>query len=214
MSQVILPVFSTVLVAVALWLAWRAAKTARTPQAAVGWVVFLLSAPYLAVVVYAFVGPHRYASRARARRESRALFDDHRSDWPDAAHNDPLAANLRAFEAVAGLPVVRGNSARLLIDGEGDFRCVVRGDRYGAKLPARPVLHLPRRRNRPEMAERLIAAARRGVEVRLAYDVYRPVLRPGSCARCRGGHPDFERKAGGCHRPAVSDQFPQSSQDR
>jgi cardiolipin synthase len=179
MSQVILPVFSTVLVAVALWLAWRAAKTARTPQAAVGWVVFLLSAPYLAVVVYAFLGPHRYASRARARRASRALFDDHRSDWPDAAHNDPLAANLRAFEAVAGLPVVRGNSARLLIDGEETFDAFFEAiDTAQHYLLVQFYIY----RNDAlgqEMAERLIAAARRGVSVRLAYDVYRPVLRRG-----------------------------------
>jgi cardiolipin synthase len=177
MWQVILPILSTLLVAVALWLAWRAAKTARTPQAAVGWVVFLLAAPYLAVVVYAFVGPHRYASRARARRESRALFDDHRSDWPEAAHNDPLAANLRAFEAVAGLPIVRGNRAEVLIDGQDTFDAVFEAiDAAQSYLLVQFYIYRDDEMGRA-VADRLIAAARRGVEVRLAYDVFRPVLR-------------------------------------
>lgn len=186
MHQVILPILSTLLVALTLWLAWRAAKTARTPQAAVGWVVFLLSAPYLAVVVYAFLGPHRYASRARARRESRALFDDHRSDWPNAAHNDPLAMNLRPFESVAGLPVVRGNSARLLIDGEDTFAAL-----FEAIDAAEHYLLLQFYIYRDDdlgraVADRLIAAAGRGVEVRLAYDVFRPIrLRSALLRRMR-----------------------------
>ncbi len=175
MSQVFLPILSSLLIAVALVLAWRAAKTARTPQAAVGWVVFLLSAPYLAVIVYAFLGPHRYASRAKARRKSRALFDDHRSDWPDAAHNDPLAANLRAFEIVAGLPIVRGNKAKILIDGQETFDAMFEAiDAAQNYLLVQFYIYRDDDLGR-EMAARLIAAANRGVEVRLAYDVYRPI---------------------------------------
>jgi cardiolipin synthase A/B len=172
MSNAILTILSTMLVALALWLAWRAAKTARTPQAAVGWTVFLLSAPYLGVIAYAFLGPHRYESRRRARRVSRRLFDDHRSDWPNATRDDPLAINLRPFEQVAGLPVVRGNRATLLVDGADTFEAlfaaidgaeryvlvqfyIYRGDALGR-----------------EMAHRLMAAARRGVRVRVAYDVF------------------------------------------
>lgn len=174
MMQVIVPVLSTLLVVVALWLAWRAARTSRTPQAAVGWVVFLLSAPYLAVVVYAFLGPHRYASRSRARRKSRALFDDHRSDWPDARKSDPLATNLRPFESIAGLPVVRGNAARILIDGQETFdalfAAIDAAERY---LLVQFYIFRDDELGRA-MAERLMAAARRGVEVRLAYDVFRP----------------------------------------
>jgi cardiolipin synthase len=183
MWQVILPIASSLLVVLTLWLAWRAAKTSRTPQAAVGWVVFLLSAPYLAVVVYAFLGPHRYASRARARRESRALFDDHRSDWPDAAHSDPLAANLRPFEHVAGLPVVRGNSARLLIDGQATFDAMFEAiDAAESYLLVQFYIFRDDDLGRT-MAERLMAAARRGVEVRLAYDVYRPLWLHGKLLR-------------------------------
>ncbi len=179
MLQVILPILSTVLVAVALWSAWHAAKTSRTPQAAVGWVVFLLAAPYLAVVVYAFLGPHRYASRARARRESRALFEDHRSDWPDAAHNDPLAINLRPFESVAGLPVVRGNSGRILIDGQETFDALFEViDAAEHYLLVQFYIYRDDGLGR-EVADRLMAAARRGVRVWLAYDVFRPIsLRP------------------------------------
>jgi cardiolipin synthase len=205
MTNVILPILSTLLVALALWLAWRAAKTARTPQAAVGWTVFLLAAPYLAVVAYAFLGPHRYESRRRARRLSRTLFDDHRSDWPDVGRGDPDAVNLRPFEHVAGLPVVRGNDARILVDGAETFPAI-----FEAIEAARDYLLVQFYIYRDddlgrEMTNRLIAAAGRGVKVRLAYDVYgswglgrRGLLREMSAAgievmRARRGGPIARR---------------------
>ncbi|MDG4649529.1 cardiolipin synthase [Roseibacterium sp. SDUM158017] len=172
MLNVILPILSAMLVALALWLAWRAAKTARTPQAAVGWVVFLLAAPYLAVVAYAFLGPHRYESRRRARRLSRKLFDDHRSDWPDAIGNDPLAINLRPFEQVAGLPVVRGNRAALLVDGQETFDALFEAiDAARHYLLVQFYIYRDDALGR-KMADHLIEAARRGVSVRLGYDVF------------------------------------------
>ena len=206
MMQVILAILSTVLVVVTLWAAWHAAKTSRTPQAAVGWVVFLLAAPYLAVVVYAFLGPHRYASRARARRKSRALFKDHRSDWPEAAHNDPLAVNLRPFESVAGLPVVCGNSARILDRRKGNVRGALRGDRTRPSLTCWcSSTSTATTISAAEVAARLMAAARRGVKVWLAYDVFRPVsLRPRllrEMGRCR--YPDRPCPQRRSHRPPV-----------
>ena len=47
------------LLQIAVWCAWRAVTSSRTPQGAVGWVVFLLAAPYVAVLAYLFCH-HRY----------------------------------------------------------------------------------------------------------------------------------------------------------
>ncbi|MEM8731275.1 MAG: PLDc N-terminal domain-containing protein, partial [Pseudomonadota bacterium] len=53
---VVVPVVTLGFLVASLWAAWRAIRTARTPQGAVGWVVFLLTAPHIALVLYLFLG--------------------------------------------------------------------------------------------------------------------------------------------------------------
>ena len=44
----------------AIWFAWRAISGARTSQGALGWVIFLLAVPWLAVPMFLFFGHHRF----------------------------------------------------------------------------------------------------------------------------------------------------------
>lgn len=157
--------------AAAFYCALRAAATARTPQGAVGWVVFLMSVPFLAVPAYLFLGHHRYRGYRIARRESANVvagltrFATDRAPGPHCT-----APALGPFEYSARMPAVRGNDAELLIDGQATFDAIfaaidaarsyvliqfyiIRDDRLGLALRAR-----------------LIAAARRGVAVRLLLD--------------------------------------------
>lgn len=156
---------------VAIFFAMRAAATARTPQGAVGWVVFLVAAPYLAVPAYVFLGHHRFRGYRIARRESERVVEGIR-DFA-AQHLPPPDAtpiNLTPFEEIARMPAMRGNGAELLIDGQAGFDAmlgaiesaqsyvlvqfyIVHDDGLGRRLQAC-----------------LIAAARRGVTVRFMTD--------------------------------------------
>ncbi len=156
---------------VAVVFAVRAAQTARTPQGAVGWVVFLLSAPMFGVPLYLFLGHHRFRGYRIARQESERVVEGIKT-FADFSKPDlqTMRFNPRAFEALAHLPVSRGNGAELLIDGEATFDAIldaidkaenyvliqfyiVRDDDLGRRV-----------------RDRLIAAVKRGVHVRFMTD--------------------------------------------
>lgn len=154
----------------AVYCAWRAVTSSRTPQGSVGWVVFLLSAPYVGVLLYLFFGHHRYRGYLVSRRSSERVVEGVR-DFA-AAHRPltPPSVDPAPFERIAELPAVRGNSLRPLIDGKASF------DAIFAAIDAakRYVLfqffivhddHLGR-----AFRDRLIAAAARGVIVRFMAD--------------------------------------------
>ncbi|WP_170760028.1 cardiolipin synthase [Ruegeria lacuscaerulensis] len=149
----------------------RAAQTARTPQGAVGWVVFLISAPFFGVPLYLFLGHHRFRGYRIARKHSERVVEGIKT-FADFSKPDPdsMAINPRPFEVLAHLPVSRGNGAELLIDGQATFDAIfqaidaaqnyiliqfyiVRDDTLGKQLQAK-----------------LIAAAERGVSVRFMTD--------------------------------------------
>ncbi|MFD3191439.1 cardiolipin synthase [Sedimentitalea sp. HM32M-2] len=161
--------------------ALRAAQTARTAQGAVGWVVFLIAAPYLALPAYLFLGQHRYRDYRTARREStqvRQRIENFAVSNAPAPDSTDLA--LAPFEYCANMPAFRGNGARLLIDGEATFQAlfaaidaaqtyvlvqfyIVRDDDLGR-----------------ELQQRLLAAARRGVTVRFMTDALGSARLPDS----------------------------------
>ncbi len=164
-------IFVVVLYLAAVISAVQAAKTARTPQGAVGWVVFLLTIPWLAVPSYLFLGHHRFRGYRISRRESQRVMQGLKSF---AAQRAPqahtLTMNVRPFEAISNLPVTCGNNMDLLIDGDATFRSIfeaidaaqnyilvqfyiVRDDDLGLDLQ-----------------DKLIAAAARGVHVRFLTD--------------------------------------------
>ncbi len=149
----------------------RAAQTARTPQGAVGWVVFLISAPIFGVPLYLFLGHHRFRGYRIARKHSERVVEGIKT-FADFSKPDPdtMPINPRPFEALAHLPVSRGNGAELLIDGQATFDAIfqaidaaqnyiliqfyiVRDDALGKQLQTK-----------------LIAAAKRGVTVRFMTD--------------------------------------------
>ncbi len=163
--------FLFALYCVAVTFAVRAAQTARTPQGAVGWVVFLLSAPMFGVPLYLFLGHHRFRGYRIARQQSERVVEGIKT-FADFSKPDPetMRVNPRPFEALAHLPVSRGNGAELLIDGEATFDAIldaidkaknyvliqfyiVRDDDLGRKVQ-----------------DQLIAAVKRGVHVRFMTD--------------------------------------------
>ena len=65
---------ASLIVLSAVFFAFRAAHTARTPQGALGWAIFLLSAPFFAVPLYLFLGHHRYRGYLITRRKTEAVI--------------------------------------------------------------------------------------------------------------------------------------------
>ncbi|WP_170402966.1 cardiolipin synthase [Ruegeria arenilitoris] len=156
---------------VAVFFAVRAAQTARTPQGAVGWVVFLLSAPFLAVPLYLFLGHHRFKGYRIARKESERVVEGIRS-FADHSKPDPatLTVNPRPFEALAHLPLSRGNGAELLIDGEATFQSIFRAIDAAKNYVLIQFYIVRDDALGLELQDRLIDAAKRGVSVRFMTD--------------------------------------------
>ncbi|SFD79626.1 cardiolipin synthase [Roseivivax sediminis] len=149
---------------------WRAMATARTPQGSVAWVIFLLSAPWFAVPAYAVFGGHRIRSYTRSRQRSRALASDLKDDTRYAPPHEAARTRLAVFERIVNLPATGGNSARLLIDGHDTFAAIfdaIDTARHSVCVQFYTIVDDTTGR---ALAERLMAAARRGVAVRLLFD--------------------------------------------
>ena len=163
--------FLVALEIVAVHLAFRAVTTARTPQAAVGWVVFLIAAPYAGIPAYLFFGHSKFHGYVNARRdaavavEKTLLLDVYRAAEP--ADQNPY---VRVFERVADLPAVSGNRMDLLIDGPETFEAIFAAIE-AAEVYVLVQFYIVRDDDLGRaLKDRLIARARAGVSVRMLYD--------------------------------------------
>lgn len=149
----------------------RAAQTARTPQGAVGWVVFLISAPFLAVPLYLFLGHHRFRGYRIARKHSERVVEGIKS-FADFSMPEPgsMPFNARPFEALAHLPVSRGNGARLLIDGQETFDAIFKAIDAAQSYVLIQFYIVRDDTLGKQLKDKLVAAAKRGVSVRFMTD--------------------------------------------
>jgi len=148
-----------VLILLGVLVARAAISTARTPQGAAAWVVFLVSFPLLALPAFALFG-----SVARLNRRT----DDRHKPLSHGATGGGRLAELHAITLTEAVP---GNDLHLLVDGRATFDAmfeaidaaeheivlqsyIVRADAVGLAL-----------------RDRLIAAAGRGVKVRMLCDM-------------------------------------------
>lgn len=150
-----------------------ALMSSRTSQGAVAWIISLLTFPYVALPAYWFFGRPRFYGyvTARGARDNvlrRVLARYRNNVKPHMA--PPQNADIQAVEQLAMMPLTKGNSAELLIDGEATFESlfsgidnaqdylllqffIVRDDALGRRLQ-----------------RHLIEAARRNVRVYFLYD--------------------------------------------
>lgn len=154
----------------ALVMAWRAVKYSRTSQGSVGWVVFLIAAPYIAVPAYLFLGHHKFQHYVTGRRDSEGIIERIQEVREALKPEVPPIFPTKALEAISDLPVTRGNAMELLIDGEETFEAIL------AALDAAQtyvlvqfyIIHDDALGKR--LQRHLVAAAARGVTVRVLYD--------------------------------------------
>ena len=104
----------------------------RTSQGAIAWAVSLNTFPYLAVPLYWVFGRNRFQGYVTARQEGDLDIRDvalqaaeHAGDFIVPA--DEIGPGALAAARLASIPVLRGNSAELLIDGEDTFASIFSG---------------------------------------------------------------------------------------
>ena len=154
----------------AFYCAWRAVSSARTPQGAVGWVVFLLSAPYIAVLLYLFLGHHRYRGYLISRRSSERVIEGVRDFGAAHRPETPPRVDPAPFERIAELPVVRGNALTPLIDGQASFDAIFAAIDAAKNYVLVQFFIVHDDELGRTFRDRLIAAAGRGVSVRFMAD--------------------------------------------
>lgn len=172
-----------------VWCAWRAVQSARTPQGAVAWVIFLLAAAYVAVPLYLFLGHHRYRGYVISRKQSARVVEGvHRLAAP-LRPQAPLTVDPAPFERLAEMPAVRGNALRPLIDGQATFDAIFAGIDSASQYVLVQYFIVHDDRIGQALRDRLIAAAARGVTVRFMAD-------PLGSKSLGGAYLDSLRRAG------------------
>ena len=185
MAAVITGIAVVVLHLIAAIVAYRAMRNARTPQGAVGWVLILLLVPYVALPAFMFFGHTRFPGYVSARRSSKEVIAgiaDFRKLHPSTLDLSAsrLRTHIEGFERMAEMPILSGNSAELLVDGDATFDAILaaidaarsyvlvqfyifRDDRFGRLFK-----------------ERLIRKAQAGCRIRLLYDAIGSYALPDS----------------------------------
>ncbi|WP_121061401.1 cardiolipin synthase [Chachezhania antarctica] len=161
----------TLLFIASIFVAWRAVQRSRTPQGAVGWVVFLLAAPHIGLITYLFLGHHRYRHYLVSRRETQRVIEAAGAfAHLYAPAEPPEGIDTKPFETLAALGVTRGNDMRLLVDGHATFDALFAAIDAAEHYILAQFFIIHDDEIGKEFAEHLMAAAKRGVMVRLLYD--------------------------------------------
>ena len=153
----------------------HAVMSTRTSQGAIAWAVSLITFPYVAVPAYWVLGRNRFQGYVTARRADDEQIQDlvrraGKSVMSSAVPVEEQSAAARAGVGLAEIPILEGNSAELLIDGEATFSSIFEGIQQARQyiLVQFYIVHddgLGR-----ELQSRLIAKAKEGVRVYFLYD--------------------------------------------
>jgi len=110
----------------------NAVMTTRTSQGAIAWVIGLNACPYIAVPAYWILGRSSFHGYATARHSNDVNVQNNLQKFferlePHRVSADTLSPAAVAAEKLADLPVLRGNSIDLLIDGDATFDSILAG---------------------------------------------------------------------------------------
>lgn len=159
----------------AAYLAYVSLQQSRTAQGAMGWVIFLAAAPFLAIPLFVVLGKSRFPSKVTRRRElrgaARAIWEERRLNKPATRHDHSIdQSRIHAFEMLAGVPLLGGNRCELLINGDRTFEAIFNAiDRAGRYILLAFYIIRDDAIGRA-LRDRLTAAAARGVTVKILYD--------------------------------------------
>ncbi len=165
-----------------------AVMSTRTSQGAVAWVISLNTFPWLAVPAYWVFGRTKFQGYVIGRQADDSVLHAAVSEKLDrlrehAATFPPEARHLKVIERLAKMPMVGGNRAELLIDGDATFSSMY----AGIEAAERYVLmqfYIVRNDSVGNAFQRLLMRkAREGVKVYFLYDEIGSHRLPGSWLR-------------------------------
>ena len=153
-----------------------ALMSSRTAQGTVAWILALNTLPYFAVPAYWVLGRRRFEGYLVSRREKdsrlhRVLKEKMRvvDPWRIDLTND-RGGGIRAVEALAELPVLRGNAVELLVDGPAIFESIFRGIEQAESYILVQFYIVKDDGVGRELRDRLMGRAREGIRVFFLYD--------------------------------------------
>jgi cardiolipin synthase len=157
-------------------LAMRAILIARTPQSAIAWASVLVILPVIGIPLFLVFGESRFEGYTLATSgASKPLHDALQAviqhlDGYKTPFRGAFGEPARMAQNLSGLPATGSNDLRLLIDGEATFEAIFEAIEAAQESVWLQFFiirddHLGR-----ALAERLVAAARRGVKCRVLYD--------------------------------------------
>ncbi len=153
----------------------HAVMSTRTSQGAIAWAVSLITFPYVALPAYWVLGRNKFRGYVTARQEGDLEIQNlvGRAGEMVTPYVVPLGkenAAARAGVGLAKIPILSGNDAELLIDGEATFASMFEGiDRAREYILVQFYIVHDDELGR-ELQSRLIAKAREGVRVFFLYD--------------------------------------------
>jgi len=147
----------------------------RTEQGTIAWAVSLVTFPYVAVPAYWVLGRSRFHGYVAARRENmqevagvteQAVASAAGFRVPDM-QVDPAA---RAAQQLAGIPFLKGNAVRLLVNGDATFESILEGIDSAREYVLVEYYIVHDDAIGRDLKARLIARAKAGVRVSFLYD--------------------------------------------
>jgi cardiolipin synthase len=149
----------------------------RTPQGAIAWGIGLNAFPYVTVPAYWILGRSRFQGYVTSRneedreirhvnREAEKLVGEYRV--AESELSDVPAG--RAAQRLAGMPYLRGNDVKLLIDGEATFASIFEGIDAAREYVLFQFFIIHDDEIGREAKAHLVAKAKEGVPVYFLYD--------------------------------------------
>jgi cardiolipin synthase len=161
---------------VGILLAMRAILIARTPQSAIAWASVLVIVPFLGIPLFLIFGESRFAGYTLAKASGSSPLDKafqsiiRHLEGYRATFTGNFAEATRMAANLSRIPATNGNALKLLIDGDASFRAI-----FDAIDEAREsvwvqffIIHDDKLGRL--LAQKLMAASKRGVQCRVLYD--------------------------------------------
>lgn len=152
-----------------------ALMSTRTAPGAVAWIVSLNTFPYVAVPAYWVFGRTKFQGYVIGRREVESALHEALRDKMGflplySVSLPPEQRHMQAMERLAKMPLVGGNRAELLVDGEAAFRSLFAGIDAAERYVLVQFYIVRDDELGRELGRRLQAKARAGVRVHFLYD--------------------------------------------
>ncbi|MCK4503865.1 MAG: PLDc N-terminal domain-containing protein, partial [Desulfuromonadales bacterium] len=151
----------------------------RDPRAAVGWIIACLAIPGIGALVYWLMGVNRIRVRSQEiQKRGLGMHWLHVGKSPpskDIAHFPVSSASqslIKFSDAVTRRPLICGNQIKVLYNGEDAYPAMLKAiDAAAESIFLSSYILIPDQIGK-QFAEKLIAAAERGVEVRVLIDAF------------------------------------------